>query len=235
MKIPLMLLLLVSGLMTIYAPNLGDYECDATEWHFVINQADPGQMPPYVTVTWDCDGPVQVPLSNISGHTGHYYHHGNLACSLVEVKAQIYQEFDGNFRVSHGPCSPTPTSTPTSTPTATASPTSTDAPTATASPTSTPTDSPTPTPTRTEGPTVTPAATNTPSNTATPAGTPTSTSSVTDTPTPADTPTPTKTPTRIPLPTPEPFVPEASSLLLAASGLSGLATYIGWQIRRRRR
>lgn len=190
------------GTKTIYAPNLDDYECNAAEWHFVITQADPARMPGFITVTWDCGDPVEVPLDGISGSTGHYYHHGNLACSLVEVRAEIYVEWGGIFRVSHGPCdAPTPTPTPTDTPTPT--------PTNTPTPTETPIDTPTPTPT----------------------------DAPTDTPTPTGTLTATSTPTRriTPTPTDVPFVPEASAISLMWPAVAGLATYVGWQIRRRLR
>ncbi len=59
----------------------------------------------------------------------------------------------------------------------------------------------------------------------------------TPTPTPTATPTttpPTATPTPTPTPTP-PEVPEAGTFLLMASGLGGLATWLGWQRTRRGR
>jgi len=55
-------------------------------------------------------------------------------------------------------------------------------------------------------------------------------------PPPRPTATPTATATPLPLSTslPEPpLVPEASSLLLLGSAASGLAVYIGWQLRAR--
>ncbi len=53
----------------------------------------------------------------------------------------------------------------------------------------------------------------------------------TPTPTPAFTPTPTVEPTEPPVP---PVVPEASTLLMLGSAASGLAGYVGLQIRARR-
>ncbi len=57
-------------------------------------------------------------------------------------------------------------------------------------------------------------------------------------PTPAPTAAPTSTPISTPAPTPTPAppeVPEAGSFLLMASGLGGLATWLGWQRARRGR
>jgi len=230
---------LTNGMKIIEAPNVDDYECDSTEWHFVITQADPARMPESIFVTWDCGGPIEVPLAGISGSTGHYYYYDNLTCRLVKVWAEIYIEFDGNFRVSHGPCLEEPTPTPTNTPTATNTPTPTDTPTATP----TPTNSPTPTDTPTATPTATPTntATATPTPTDGPSPTPTNTPTASNTPTPSKTPTLTPTPTSTrrvtptPTPTDVPFVPEASTIGLMVPALAAGAAYIGLQLRSRRR
>lgn len=150
---------------------------------------------------------------------------------------------------------PTVTDTPTATSTATDTPiptetftpmpseTPTETPTFTPSPTGTitvfPTDTPTPLPTET--PTETPIATPTSTQTATPSLPPTMTHTPTHTPpatataTPSYTPrppTPTVRPTSTPVAPPE-EIPEAGTLILLGSGLSGLAGFV--RMRRRRR
>jgi hypothetical protein len=82
----------------------------------------------------------------------------------------------------------------------------------------------------------TPTPTATPTSTPTPSSTPTSTSTATPTSTPLATPSssPTVLPTEPPIP-PPPVVPEGSTLLLAGGAASGLAAYVGVQLRARRR
>jgi len=184
---------------SIEAKALTGHECDGTEWHFVITQvSDQASAPSSIHVTWQNGASADLPLDSFTGQTAHYRTTANLDSQVTSATASIYEAWDGQFNLSHGPCAfPSPTSTPTDTPTATpVTPTSTptDTPTATpVTPTSTPTDTPTATPvTPTSTPTATATATNTPTATAT--ATVTSTPTATATATPTDPPTATMTP-----------------------------------------
>lgn len=97
-------------------------------------------------------------------------------------------------------------------------------------PTPTPTPTSTPTPTPTETPPIPPSP---PAETATP--TPTSTRPLPPTPTSTLPPVVPTLPPPGPPPTPPPVIPEASSLVLLGSAVTGLAGYAALQLRARRR
>ena len=195
-----------NGLKNISAKALDDHECDSTEWHFVITQIDnEDHAPGSINVFWANGASESVPLWKFTGGTAHYVTTSNLDSVVTSATAQIYEEWSGQFNLSHGPCGSTPTATvteviPTSTPTEvivtlTATPTED-------IPTSTPTEvivTFTPTPTGTVV-TVTPVGSQTP--TATVTVSPTSTPTVEITETPGVTVTPTATPVTEDTPTP---------------------------------
>jgi LPXTG cell wall anchor motif len=138
----------------------GKYDCNADEWHFIINQIDDeANAPATIHVTWLNGNAEDIPLGNFTGGAAHYTTTSNLDSTVVFATASIYVAWDGEFVLSHGPCQEQPTDTPTNT--------LTDVPTDT--PTNTPTNTPTATPTNTP-PTevVTDTPTSTPTNTATP-------------------------------------------------------------------
>lgn len=148
----------------ISAKSLGGYECNDSEWHFVINQIDTEEhAPDSIYVTWENGAEEDVPLDKFTGGVAHYVTYSNLDSNVISATTDIYEGWEGEFNLSHGPCDP-PTPTPT---------------------TPVPTDTPEATPTDT--PEITP--TNTPEVTPTP-GTETPTPDVTETPW---TPTPTNT------------------------------------------
>ena len=146
-----------SGPQVIHAKALDDYDCDDSEWHFVITQIESlEQVPPYITVTWANGETEQVDFDGkYTGKTAHYVTTKYLDSRVTDATVEIYAEWSGEFNLSHGPCAktPTPTSTATSTPTNT--PTSTTTSTPTNTPTSTPTSTTTSTPTMTAIPTET--------------------------------------------------------------------------------
>jgi len=205
---------------TIEAKALDDHDCDTSEWHFVINQiSDPSLAPAYITVVWDNQSGQpnvsveNVPLWKVTGKTAHYITTILLGSTVVSASATIYDEWDGQFNLSHGPCeestptpipTPIPTLTPTPTPTPTLTPTP--IPTPTPMPTPTPTSTPTPTPEPTPSPTPSPTPELTPSPTPEPTVTPTPMPTITPGPTVTPTPMPTVTPvvTPTPMPTIEP-------------------------------
>jgi len=106
------------------------YPCETetpNEWHFVITQIDePNNEPPYqnvpslITVQWGTTyGPVDIPLEKFTGKTAHY----RLAAvppvpttpiEVTEAYTYIYpawEEGNGNFNLSHAPCSDAPVAT----------------------------------------------------------------------------------------------------------------------------
>ena len=203
------------GTKIIEAKALTNHECDETVWHFIINQlSDPSLAPPSITVTWANGATEVVPLDNVTpGGMAHYSTTSHLDYPVTSATAEIYEEWDGQFNLSHGPCfGPTPTVTPTETETPTVTPTETDVPTVTPTNTDVPTVTPTKTdvPTPTQDPTVTPTETDVPTETPTqdPTVTPTETDIPTETPTqdptvtPTETDVPTETPTQDPTVTP---------------------------------
>ncbi|MGD8744217.1 MAG: PKD domain-containing protein [Candidatus Woesebacteria bacterium] len=154
------------SIKTIYAKALSDHECNTDEWHFVINQVEDisENAPGEISVKWTNGNSQSVSLSKTSGHVAHYTTYDYLDSSVSQASAVIYDDWGGQFNLSHGPCGEEPTPTPTEpTETPTESPTETP----TESPTETPTESPTETPTQTptESPTETPTETVSPSPT----------------------------------------------------------------------
>jgi len=134
----------------IEAKALVDHECDTGEWHFVIVQiSDPSLAPASITVSWANGDSQVVPIEKFTEKVAHYTTTANLDSTVVSASATIYDEWDGQFNLSHGPCeepTPTPTPTPSPTPTPTPTPTVTPTPTPTTEPTPTPTVTPTPEP-----------------------------------------------------------------------------------------
>ncbi len=189
------------GLKEISAKAINDHGCDDTERVFVITQIDTlDHVPPNVTVTFTNGTQEVIDLEKFTGGTAHYKSVQNLDLVVQGATAMIYEEWDGQFNLSHGPCdTPTPTATDTDVP-----PTATDT---VVPPTGTPTLTdtvvpPTNTPTTTENPTATDTVvpptgtptlvTNTPTGTLTITDQPTNTPTLTDTVVP-----PTGTPTLV--------------------------------------
>ena len=204
--------------------TLCGHEINPDEWHFLINQIDIEENAPVsITVLWENSNQEIVNLGKFTGGVAHYTTYSNLDSQVVDAWTTIYDGWNGEFNLSHGPACPDPTPeptltfTPTWTPTYTSTPTETPTETATATATNTPTE--TPTSTSTETPTSTPTetatatATYTSTPTDTPTDTPTSTATFTATPPDTDTPTPTytNTPTEPPTATNTPTEPPTST------------------------
>jgi len=204
--------------------TLCGHEINPDEWHFLINQIDIEENAPVsITVLWENSNQEIVNLGKFTGGVAHYTTYSNLDSQVVDAWTTIYDGWNGEFNLSHGPACPDPTPTPTLTftptwtPTYTSTPTETPTETATATATNTPTE--TPTSTSTETPTSTPTetatatATYTSTPTDTPTDTPTSTATFTATPPDTDTPTPTytNTPTEPPTATNTPTEPPTAT------------------------
>jgi hypothetical protein len=163
---------------TVQLHNTTTEDCNPDEWHFLLTNIDDGEeAPAFITITFLNAGEVQIPLTSVTpGGLAHYFWTANLDDTVVGGEAVVYDGWDGNFNLSHGPCNEP--QTPTNTPTVVVP---TDTPTVVV-PTDTPTVIvPTDTPTTPAETPTTPAETPT-----TPAETPT---------TPAETPTNTATTT----------------------------------------
>jgi hypothetical protein len=90
---------------------------DAQEWHFIINQIDgEANAPLSIHVEWADGGSEEVPRSSFSGNsTAHYTTFSHLDSTVTSATAVIYDGWNGQFVISHGPCA-VPTSTPTEVP-----------------------------------------------------------------------------------------------------------------------
>lgn len=100
----------------ISAKALVDYECDSSEWHFVINQIDDESLAPAsIQVVWDNDATEDVLLSKFSGHVAHFVTQSNLDATVTSATTPIYDGWSGQFNLSHGPCGPTTTTSSTTT------------------------------------------------------------------------------------------------------------------------
>lgn len=92
---------------TIYAKALDDYDCSTEEWHFVITGVKHIIPPEFVTVVWDNEETESVLLDKVTGNIAHYRTAINSNVGLKEVSAEIAVDWNGQFNVSHGFCSPT--------------------------------------------------------------------------------------------------------------------------------
>ncbi|MBW3589258.1 MAG: hypothetical protein KY429_07555 [Actinobacteria bacterium] len=95
----------VIGGKTIRAKLVG-YDCDSTQWQFIINKIDggPSAAPSRIHVTWDNGAEEDVPLSNASGKTARYVTTSNLDAKITEATAFIYEKWNGKFQLGQGPC-----------------------------------------------------------------------------------------------------------------------------------
>ncbi len=88
--------------------TLEDPECEEespNEWHFIINQIDTEESPPSsIFVEWDNGQNATVPLSKLSGQTAHYSTTLHQDANVTDATAEIYDDWDGQFNLSHGPC-----------------------------------------------------------------------------------------------------------------------------------
>jgi hypothetical protein len=108
-----------TAVQVVDAKALTDHECNATEWHFVINQlADDSLAPDTIHVEWSNGNDEDVPLDTVTpGGVAHYTTTANLDSTLTSATADLYDEWTGQFNLSHGPCNETTTTTTTTTPT----------------------------------------------------------------------------------------------------------------------
>ena len=102
------ILVLLMGLMLITA-KVDIYDCDDSEWHWVINQVQSeGLCPPSIEVEF---GPasyfVQVPLERYTGGVCHYTLEDPalwLGKWVEKTNAYITTSWVGEFNLSHGRC-----------------------------------------------------------------------------------------------------------------------------------
>ncbi len=202
------------GALMVFADNqisakaLSSHGCDDSEWHFIITQIDdPSLAPASIHVEWANGASANLTLSSVTGKSAHYYSYENLDSTVISATTSIYDGWEGEFNLSHGPCGePTPDPTEEVTDTPTPDPTEEVTDTPTPDPTEEVTDTPTPDPTEEVTDTPTPD----PTEEVTDTPTPDPTEEVTDTPTPdpteevTDTPTPDPTEEVTDTPTPDP-------------------------------
>lgn len=96
------------------AKALSDHKCDTSEWHFVITQvASEEQAPSAIQVSWENGDSQPVRLDKYTGKTAHYSTTSNLDSTVTSATAALYDGWDGQFNLSHGPCNdPTPEQCP---------------------------------------------------------------------------------------------------------------------------
>lgn len=89
----------------ISSKALVDHDCEATEWHFVINQIDDaGRAPATILVVWTSGASQNVTLASFTGGVAHYTTSEHLDTSVSSATARIYADWSGQFNLSHGPC-----------------------------------------------------------------------------------------------------------------------------------
>lgn len=90
---------------TIEAKSLSGYDCNNSEWHFVINGlGDTSKAPASIKVTFTNNTSVDVALEKVTGKTAHYTLKSNLDLKVKAATAVIATDYN-NFNLSHGPCS----------------------------------------------------------------------------------------------------------------------------------
>lgn len=93
----------------ISAKSLTDQTCDSSEWHFVITQVATEYLAPAsIEVEFSGGDTVTVPLGDYTGKTAHYTEVSHLDETVVSATADIYNDWSGQFNLSHGPCGDTP-------------------------------------------------------------------------------------------------------------------------------
>ena len=112
---------LASQQISVNSGSLSSHECNADEWHFVINQIDvEANAPATIHVTWANGSSADLTLAKFTGGVAHYFSFANLNSTVTSATATIYDGWSGSFNLSHGPCgTPTTTTTTTTTPTTT--------------------------------------------------------------------------------------------------------------------
>jgi LPXTG-motif cell wall-anchored protein len=93
-----------TAIVHVKQASLTGHSCDATQWHFVINQLTEGQAPASITVTWEGGATETVALTKTSGSVAHYFTTANLGIQVSDATATIVGPWSGQFVVSSGPC-----------------------------------------------------------------------------------------------------------------------------------
>jgi hypothetical protein len=86
--------------------NIGTYDCDPNEWHFIINKINGGSSnaPSKIHVTWDNGAEADIPLAQFTGKAAHYQSALHLDAQVTSGSAFIYKAWNGNFNLGSGPC-----------------------------------------------------------------------------------------------------------------------------------
>ncbi len=90
----------------IQAKALTDHECNADQWHFIINGVDTeAHAPASISVTWDDDSQQTVELDRFTpGGVAMYTTTEHLDATVTAATATIYGTWSGQFNLSDGPC-----------------------------------------------------------------------------------------------------------------------------------
>jgi hypothetical protein len=85
------------------------HTCDTTEWHFIIEGVDKSQspIPNEITIYWSDSTTEIVSLGEpVTATVLHFRTTSHLTDGVypVDATAVIYDAYDGNFNLSHGPC-----------------------------------------------------------------------------------------------------------------------------------
>lgn len=97
---------LVDGLCAeIDVDLLGEHTCDDGERHFLITHvSDAALAPRSINVTFATGIQVEVELDEVSGNVAHYTTTLGLNLGITDATAEIYEGWDGEFKLDHGPC-----------------------------------------------------------------------------------------------------------------------------------
>lgn len=93
------------GTRTISAKALNGYDCNDSEWHFVITRVASEELAPAtIKVIWANGNTETVSLDRVSGRVAHYVTTSSLDSTVSSATAFIYTDWAGQFNLSHGPC-----------------------------------------------------------------------------------------------------------------------------------
>ncbi|MCM8750319.1 hypothetical protein NET02_14290 [Thermomicrobiaceae bacterium CFH 74404] len=80
------------------------------EWHFVITQIDQeSNAPSSITATFQNAGTVTITREKFTGGTAHYTYYTSGSDTLITATATIYEDWNGQFNLSHAKCTGEPT------------------------------------------------------------------------------------------------------------------------------
>jgi len=108
LMIPSENILLANENISVKASTIVNPECEEdhpNEWHFLINKIDEGKTKPAsIVVEWSDSIPSILYLEDSNSVNAHYRTTENSDSTVTNATAMIYDGWNGQFNLSHGPC-----------------------------------------------------------------------------------------------------------------------------------